>query len=331
MLRSVVMLAMLLTVVALPATILAQDATPAAATCDAPELPPGTPTPLEDAPPAEEEAPPPAEPDASPVAGDEVPPAAEELPAEEAPPVGSAASEEDAAATEAAVLNLFGCINAGDFLGLAALMTDTFIQEFIGVPTPYDVEAAMEGVQPVEAVSFDNAMTYADGSISIDVAFTGLFNGPGAIGAERWTLVEEDGYWKLHNIMGVPLPEGALPGAVIIDVQMVDYAFALSEYAVPANTPVIFRTINRTHTGSGHVNVLVTYPEGTTSEQLITGEADIDSSTGFFGAVFLEPGQTADLAFTGLEAGAYFLVCDVETEAGTPHFEIGMVTMITVE
>jgi hypothetical protein len=329
MLRSFVILAMLLSVVVLAPTAVAQDATPTAATCDAPELPPGTPTPMEDVPPAQE-APPPAEPEASPADGEE-PPAAEEMPADDAPPTGNPASEEEAAAAEAAVLNLFGCLNSSDFLGLAALFTDNFLQNFIGVPTPYDVEASMEGVQPVELVAAENAMVYADGSISVDIVFTGLFNGPGAIGSERWFLVEEDGYWKLDNITPIPLPEGALEGAVVIDVQMVDYAFALSEYTVPANTPVVFRTTNHSHSGAGHVNVLVTFPEGTTSEQLIQGEVDIDSGTGFFGALFLEPGQSGDLAFTGLEAGTYFLVCDVTTEDGTPHFEIGMVTMITVE
>jgi len=301
-----------------------------AMTCEAPELPPGTPSPIEEVPP-DQESEPPADAEASPV-DEEAPPAAGEGSSEEEAPAGNPASDEEAAAVEAAVLNLFGCLNAGEFLSVAALMTDNFIQNFLGVPTPYDVQASLEeDLQPIEVISTGNAMAYEDGSVSIDVVVGGFFSGPGGLSSSRWTFVDEDGLWKLDNFMDVPLPADALPGAVVIDVQMVDYAFALSEYTVPANTPVIFRTTNHTHTGSGHVNVLVTFPEGTTSEQLIEGEADMEGSTGFFGALFLEPGMTGDLAFTGLEAGTYFLVCDVTTEDGTPHFEIGMVTMITVE
>jgi uncharacterized cupredoxin-like copper-binding protein len=123
-----------------------------------------------------------------------------------------------------------------------------------------------------------------------------------------------------------------LPGATVIDVQMVDFAFALSKYTVPANTPVIFRTTNNSGTGSPHVNVVLTYVEGTTAEGLIEGEVNLEeASTGFFGAVFLEPGQSGDLAFESLAPGTYFLVCDVETEDGTPHFELGMVSQVTVE
>jgi hypothetical protein len=50
------------------------------------------------------------------------------------------------------------------------------------------------------------------------------------------------------------------------------------------------------------------------------------ASTGFFGAVFLESGQSGDLAFEALAPGTYFLVCGVETADGTPPDELGMVS-----
>ena len=94
--------------------------------------------------------------------------------------MGGAEADEAAAALE----NLFNCINAADYLGVAALATDDFIRNFIEVPTPYDVPATFEGVQPVEIRSLGNAQTYADGSVSVDVVYSGLFNGPGALGSE---------------------------------------------------------------------------------------------------------------------------------------------------
>ena len=301
-------------------TVGAQDASPEAGPCDAPELPPGTATPIEEGTPGAE-----AE-------------AEEETPAEEAegeppaPPAGTPAAAEDADAAAAGLENIINCINAGEFLSVAAVMTENFRVNFLGIPNPYDVPADFEDVQPVDIRLVDNAQTYADGSVSVDAVFTGLFNGPGQVGSARWTFVEEDGYQKLDNYQDVPLPEGALPGATVIDVQMVDFAFALSEYTVPANTPVVFRTTNNSGTDSPHENVILTFTEGTTAEQVIEGEVNIDeASTGFFGAVFLEPGATGDVGFESLAPGTYFLVCGVETEDGTPHFELGMVTQITVE
>ena len=322
--RLLVLVVALLALALIAPTVGAQDATPgagpAAGPCEAPELPPGTPTPIEEGTPAAE--------------GEEEgePPAEEEEGEPPAPPAGTPAAAEDADAAAAGLENLINCLNAGDFLSVAALMTENFRVNFLGIPNPYDVPADFEDVQPVDIRSVDNAQTYADGSVSVDAVFTGLFNGPGQVGSARWTFVEEDGYQKLDNYQDVPLPEGALPGATVIDVQMVDFAFALSEYTVPANTPVVFRTTNNSGTGAPHENVVLTFTEGTTAEQVIEGQVNIDeASTGFFGAVFLEPGATGDVAFESLEPGTYFLVCGVETEDGTPHFELGMVTQLTVE
>ena len=314
-------LGMVLPAVAQDATPLA---TPPAGPCEAPELPPGTPTPREEATPeAEAEASPGVEEDQAVAAEEEAPPAA---------PAGTPAASAEAEAAEAALENLFNCINAGDYLAVAALLTENFIRNFIDVPTPYDVPATFEDVQPVAVRSLGNAQTYADGRVSVDAVYTGLFGGPGALASDRWFFVEEDGVYKLDNVQfGVPLPEGVLPGATVVDVQMVDFAFALDTYTIPAG-PVIFRTVNASAADHPHVNAVVTLREGTTAEQVIEGEVNADEAyTGFFGAAFLEPGQTGDLAFERLEPGTYFLVCDVETADGTPHYELGMVAQITVE
>lgn len=308
----------------------AQDASPAASPaagpCDAPELPPGTPTPQEEGTPA-------AEIEATPgVDEEEAPPAAEEAPP--APPVGTPAAGADAEAAEEGLRNVVNCINAGEYLSVAALATENFLTNFIEVTNPYDVPATFEGVQPVDIRSVGEAQTYDDGSVSIDWVYAGLFNGPGGLTSERWFFVEEDGFAKLDNIGSAPFPEDALPGATVVEVQMVDYAFALDTYTVPADTPVIFQTSNNSGTGAGHVNVVVQLAEGATAEQAIEGEINLDAEdafTVFFGAVFLGPGETGALAFEGLAAGTYFLVCDVTTDDGTPHYELGMVAEVTVE
>ncbi|MBA2519965.1 MAG: hypothetical protein H0V24_09890, partial [Chloroflexia bacterium] len=307
------------------AAVAAQDVTPsggAAGPCAAPELPPGTPTPMEAmaSPAAMQEM-------ASPEAGAEdsgPPPEAAETPA------GTPVTGADADTAAAGLENLVNCVNAGDYLAAAALMTDNFVTNFIGVPTRYDVPAAFEDpefpVQPIEIRAIGEVHAYDDGLVSVDWIYTGLFSGPGALSSERWYFMEDDGFYTLDNIMPIPVPEGALPEATIVDVQMVNYAFALSTNTIPAG-PVIFRMANTPDTNEPHVGVVVTYLEGTTTPQLIGGEVDVlEDSTGFFGAIYLEPGQSGDLVFENLEPGTYFLGCDVETADGTPHYELGMVT-----
>lgn len=329
MIRLIALIAVVMTLVAVGAVpTFAQDASPAAssgaAACDAPELPPGTPTPMDEATPeasaGEDLATP--EGEAGEEEGTEFPPA----PA--GTPTSGAAADEATAALE----NLVGCINAGEYLSVGALATEDFIQNFIEVPTVYDVPSTFEDVQPVEIRLIDGVQSYDDGSFGVDWVYAGLFNGPGALSSERWFFQPDDGILKLANVMPIPVPAAALPeNATVVEVKMVDYAFALSQTTIPAG-PVVFRTVNDSASGAAHVNVLVTLREGTTAAQVIQSEVDVDEIfEGFYGAVFLEPGQSGDLAFESMEPGTYFLVCDVETDDGTPHFDLGMVAEITVE
>jgi uncharacterized cupredoxin-like copper-binding protein len=113
---------------------------------------------------------------------------------------------------------------------------------------------------------------------------------------------------------------------------MVDFAFALSEYTVPADTPVIFRATNSSSRGNQHYIEFMRFEDGTTAEQVIEGQVNrLDIITDFAGWIYLETGETGDLALESLEPGRYFMICPMETADGTPHFELGMVTEITVE
>jgi hypothetical protein len=86
------------------------EASPAAVACMAPELPPGTPTPMEEGTPAEM---------ASPMA--------EMAEAEEATPEpGTPADEATAAEIEAAVMNYAACFNTGDPAKHVALETPRY-------------------------------------------------------------------------------------------------------------------------------------------------------------------------------------------------------------
>ncbi len=303
----------------------AQEGTPAG-DCVAPDLQPGTPTPLSDATPdavGEGE-------DHDNAATPDSAAESENSPtAEVALPVGTPADAATSNAVSAATANLIACINGGEYQAAAALMSGRFIRDYIDVPTVYDVPATFEGVGPFEVRSLDNVQTYPDGSASIDFVWSGFYAGPNTVVSERWFFVPEDGLLKIDNIIGIPLPADALPGALTVEVTMVDFAFVLDQTTLPADQPLIFRVTNAS-SGSAHVAVVVTFPEGTTSEEIIDGD-EAGEPTGVFGVVYLEPGQSGELGIIGLTPGTYFLVCDVETEAGAPHYNLGMATQFTVE
>ena len=303
-------------------SVAAQDSTPTAVACVAPELPAGAPTPPDASPEAMEEM---EMPDSTPAA-DETTGAEKEPQA----PEGVAADEAQAASVVAAAETFVACFNAEFYLDVAALMSEWFLVNYAEISNPYDIQAELEDATAIEIVSIGNALAYDDGRVSVDLGFSGFFDGPGGLGSERWFFVIEDGHAKLDNITPAAAPAGTLPGAIEIDVEMIDYAFVLSQGSVPAGVPVIFR-FQHGVLQTRHVAILVTCQE-ITPEQLITGERDGEEECGgFFGALYLEPGQTSDFLFTSLEAGTYIFACDVPTASGIEHVELGMVADFVVE
>src|SRR5262245_25097830 len=94
------------------AAVRAQEASPTPVECDAPELPPGTPTPqMEGSPVAEPEG------------------AAE---AEATPEPGTPADEATTATATAAALNLVTCLNTSNYTAVAALFTPNAIMQIAG-------------------------------------------------------------------------------------------------------------------------------------------------------------------------------------------------------
>jgi hypothetical protein len=279
---------------------LAQDASPASGACDAP--------PLAAAATVESEASP------APMGADAV-----------------AASDDVAAAATAGLENLISCIGSGDMEAVAALMTPSMVAFLTGDTDPAAVPEAMAGVAPMEVAHVGSPTVDSSGRVGVPIVFGGFLNQPGAQVAETWYLVEDGDYWKIDGFQATTIPDSVYPDATILDVQMVDFAFALSENAVPTG-PVILRFSNTSFTHQGHVGVTLTLTEGNTIESIImSDELPEDQVTGFLHAIYLEPGVTGDIYIAELQPGLYTLVCDVSTPDGIPHWMLGMVTQFTVE
>jgi hypothetical protein len=312
------------------APIAAQDASPAASPapgpCVAPALPPGTPTPMEESPAGgaagETEG---ATPESE-AEGEAAFPTPTPLPA------GTIADPATAERVLAGLTNWFNCFGTGEYEAVAALSTPNLIAWITGGSTnPYDWVAFMPEIAADSAdqqeLFLGNVLIYADGRFSVDH----VYRSGHLVENERFYLVEEEGFFKVDALaFGLPV-DPALLGAepTVVEVALVDYAFAPDTYAIPAGGAVVFRATNRGT--EPHVLSVMRYPAGTTAEQVIEGEVDaLEDATEFLGGHFAVPGQGFDVALVDLEPGVYFLICDVGTADGTPHYHLGMVARITV-
>ncbi|MDP9365226.1 MAG: cupredoxin domain-containing protein, partial [Chloroflexota bacterium] len=224
----------------------------------------------------------------------------------------------------AASENLFNCLNGGNAEGFVALLTPNFLLAVSGSANPYDAVAGFAEIPPIGVRSVDNAQTYGEGRVSVDVVHSGfLAFGPAQVNRSRLFFVEEDGFRRLDAAEALPV-EGA---DATIDVQMVDYAFVLSESTVPAGGLVAFDIVN---TGAyPHEFAVVRLPEGVTVEQVLE-DPSLEEQIAFFGANFAGPGGNASFALENLEAGTYTVVCFVDEPEGIPHVVRGMVAEFTV-
>jgi len=301
--------ALLLTLVLFAPTATAQDASPEASpavgNCVAPEIPPGTPTPMEASPAAdmgmaatpEEEPPPPA-------ASPEV-------------PVGEPAPDDVAAEAEAAVENLVNCFNADEHVMAAALHTEAGLLDECGTTNVHDGPMCFDFFGHISNLEVSNVQVYDDGQVSADVtAQVDAF-----LAGERWFfVVDDDGTYLVDSTPDRPVEIPA--GATVIDGEMADYEFILSETSAPAGD-IAFDVTN---TGEyPHEMVVLQLPEGITVEDVFADES-LFAQVQFFGFTYADPGADAfPLVMLDMEPGIYTIVCFVDVPEGIPHVMRGMI------
>jgi hypothetical protein len=306
--------------------VAAQDASPVAspmtAMCEAPDLPPGTPTPMEEMVP--EGTP------AGDMAGMEMgtPEAVEETeaiaeqatPGQTAAQAGELADEATAERVISAAENIIACLSSGDYLGFASLITPNYPLTEFGTSNPYDLPVYLEGFL-IEGGTVTDAQTHPDGRVSADVTTT---IGGTQVDRFRAFFVEENGTLLLDEEQTLPV-EGA---QVTIEVTMLDFAFDLSQESLPAGALIAFTLPNEGQ--YPHEFAVVRLPEGITVEQVLA-DPSLEDQIQFIGGAFAEPGDIGYFGLEGLEPGTYTAVCFVDVPEGIPHVMRGMVAEFTVE
>jgi uncharacterized cupredoxin-like copper-binding protein len=305
--------------------VFAQDATPAAVACVAPDLPPGTPTPMEQMAPAASPAADMAGMDmASPeaiVEAEAMAGMAEHATPEAAALAGDPADDATAERVIAAAENLIACLGGGNYLGFAALSTPNYLLTEFGTSNPYDLPVFMEGFPSIEARAIVDAQIHPDGRLSVDI--TTVLGGT-QVDRFRAYFVDEDGALVLDEEVSLPIENAA----VDVAAAMIDFAFDLSQDTVPAGELIAFTLANEGQ--YPHEFAVVRLPAGVALEDVLSDPA-LEDQIQFIGGAFAEPGDTAYLGLQDLEPGTYTAVCFVDIPDGIPHVMRGMIAEFNVE
>ena len=304
--------------------VTAQDATPAASPvagdCVAPELPPGSPTPMD------EMASPEAEMDmASPMA--EASPVAEgDAPVVPDAPIGTPAEGEDADTAIAAAENIVNCVNGGNLEGAVALLTNDYMMSQFGTGNPYDVVANLDGFSFGE-VMLDNPLTYEDGSVSVDAQYQGSEY---QITKERWFLVDDGGTWKYDDDTRLtPEFDGdlAVVGVLLGENEDGTYYITPNTESTTEGGALILHGVNEG--AEAHEIVAFALPEGADAAGLMDGSIAEEDVT-FYGQIDLQPGEQGDMMLVNLPVGVVTLVCFFPGPDGAPHAMNGMISEIEI-
>ncbi len=309
---------------------LAQDATPAstpAPSCDAPALPPGSPTAANA---TAANATPAAAPDGMNMS---TPEAATPAPAEAAAgtPADAATGDEIAAAAT----NVANCANAGDYKGFVALLTPNLLQTLLGVTNPYDAVAGLEQQgQSFANFKTSNPVTYADGSAGID---TNYQQSKYQVVSEHWNLVKDGDYWKIDAVttltpvtdLNTAVVGVDLAGAKDAKTGKMVYTLIPASDSHVISPALDFHARNLGEGAEDHQLVILQLPAGADPKGLFDGTIK-NSDINFIGAVTVPAGTEADLLVEGLLAGEYTLACFFNGPDGVPHAAEGMIAKFTV-
>lgn len=307
---------------------LAQSATPGASpmaspvasavSCQAPQVPAGTPEAMPGTP-GMEMGTPEATPMASPVAAP-------------TPPTGTEVTDQATLDTvEGAVRNLYACFNSGNYTGAAALMTDSYRKAEFGSSNLYTVAAQLEQLGAFAKFSneqFNSVQQLSGGSYAVDYQVT--------FGKQvfhyLWVLVPADKYLMLdqeYELTPMTDQDTATVG-VQAATDASEYAYDVSPSEVAAMPAIM---IHGTNAGKmDHEIVMFQVPDGYDAKNIANIDPSKMASEGvsFVGQIYLPVGEQGDMLLEGLAPGTYVIACFIPAPDGQSHAAKGMVATITI-
>ena len=236
------------------------------------------------------------------------------------------------AEVEAEVQAAFDSWNAKDLDGLIAAFTDAGLISVFGDEGQGSVEelktelAPFMGEPPFTNPEFRETIVDGDSATAdVQMAF-----GRMALDASRFTLVRQDGTWKIdrEDSIAVEIPDGT----ETIEAETYEFAFNIDTAALAAATEPVAIAIDNIGT-QPHELAIIRVPAGADVLALFERPGGSEIELIAQGGP-LEPGESLNLVFTQpLEPGRYVILCflpdTTEGPEGTPHVFKGMLAEFT--
>ncbi|MFJ2738305.1 hypothetical protein ACIO3O_01415 [Streptomyces sp. NPDC087440] len=219
-----------------------------------------------------------------------------------------------------AVRNFTTCINAGDHLRAAPLLSAHFVKDFMGQDSYRTVPQVLGGLR-IDHLRIDGMRAYADGSFTTDLNY--LAYGHQLAHVEMsWWKDPKDGFLKVNGLRALNSPVAR--GAQEVRVEMGEYFFRLDRTTVRA--PHGSAVLRLTNVGTQrHEAILLRLPEGATGADLFNGKLSPKDVT-----TIAQENGGSELSLVGLTPGTYTLVDFIPAADGKPNGMHGQTAQFTV-
>jgi hypothetical protein len=284
---------------------------PAAAACEAPPLPPGTPTPrdsgdlLPATPPASTDA-------ASP--GPIAP---------QATPAGTSAAAADAQAVEHLIATWAACRGAGDYEAETALYAVPALLQVGGTTNPWDTVALLEAEQePLALQRVENIRSYPDGHFSAEIT---LLVGEHWLSRQFQEVLTEDGLLKIGVFSFLPTP--APDGSQVVEVRLGSEGLTVDPNIVPSGSSVDLEVRNDDQPPRGLALYLLT--AGTSPAQFAAAGGNLAEAE-FVAYAPAAPAAPTNMVLRDPEPGTYVLAGYIEEQGADPQLVPDLVAGFTI-
>jgi hypothetical protein len=234
----------------------------------------------------------------------------------------------------AVAMALARCLSEGEAETVVSLATERYLGRLFGGGEPLPREAYLAVAPeldrvPVQIVSLNGVEREGQAAEAEVVSVVG-----NQLSRGRWRFVQaprserEAGTsaWRVdaEEALSVEPPRGATR----LDVTLEEYAISLDP--ATAGEEVVLRGSNLGV--EDHEMLVLRFEDGLTTGDLLraTGPG-LPQGITYVGQATVPAGAEAELVLTGLEPGAYTVVCLLPTNQGVPHLALGMAATFEVE
>jgi len=261
---------------------------------------------------------------------------ADASPSASATPSASPVSQETASDAltqdlEATATAIAGCLSDGNYETLATMTSDSYRGQLFGAATPLDAATFAELAPALPQVAYQ-ILSVEDASATGESTATATVTYEVAhqLRTGEWAFTQQESngetIWVLDS--ETPQPTAVPSGAVTIDVGITGNAYTLSTSNASGGTVALTGTNSDS---VDHEMLVLRFADGVTTQDLLAAAGpSLPEGVSFIGQATLAAGSEGTLVLTGLQPGAYTIVCLLPDANGTPYLVNGMETTFTV-